>query len=135
VCLGVSEDKVELVQRVLEAVGRGDVAAIQADVDTGFELHPLVSVWQRTYVGHAGIESWKQDLAQLWEEFHLELVEAHEHDDETLVTLTKWRGRPIAGSAELEGPVAAVVRFRAGKAIRADFYVDLATAYEAAESS
>ena len=40
-------------------------------MDPEFELHPLVSVWQRTYLGHAGIESWRQDLAELWDEFQL----------------------------------------------------------------
>jgi ketosteroid isomerase-like protein len=125
-------ENVELVRRVLDAVGRGDVAAIQAEVDPEFELHPLVSVWQRSYRGHEGIEEWRRDLERLWAEFRLELVESRELDDETLIALTQWRGRAVGASAELEGPVAAVVRFRSGKALRADFHLDLATAERAA---
>jgi ketosteroid isomerase-like protein len=113
----------EVVLRLIDAVNRGDVEAIKAETAADFELHPLVSVWQRAYHGHTGIEEWQRDLAELWEEFIIELDEVEEGAGEALVVVGRWRGTPKNAPTGLEGPIAATVSVTGGKATKADVYL------------
>jgi ketosteroid isomerase-like protein len=129
----VSEQDQRLVLRMLEAVNRRDVAAIKAEVTTDFELHPLVSVWERTYLGHQGIDDWQRDLAVLWDEFTIRADRLRDPGNDVVILVGGWRGTPKDGSAPLEGPIVVVTRLAAGKATRADVFLNEAEAAEAAK--
>ncbi len=129
----MSEQGQRLVLRMLEAVNRHDVAAIKAEAATDFELHPLISVWERTYLGHQGIEDWQRDLAQLWDEFTIHADHLRDPGNDAVIVVGRWRGTPKKGPAPLEGPIAAVVRLAAGKVKRADVFLNEADAAEAAK--
>jgi ketosteroid isomerase-like protein len=113
----------QLVLRMIDAVNRRDAEAIKAETSADFELHPLVSVWQRDYLGHTGIEDWLRDLDQLWDEFAIDVEEVQAGVGEALVVVGRWRGTP-KNAAALEGPIAATVRIADRKATRADVYLD-----------
>jgi ketosteroid isomerase-like protein len=113
-----------LVLRVVDAVNRRDAEAIKAETSADFELHPLVSVWERDYLGHTGIEDWLRDLDHLWNEFTIEVDEVQAGVGEALVVVGRWRGTPKNGAAALQGPIAATVRIAGGKATKADVYLD-----------
>jgi ketosteroid isomerase-like protein len=113
-----------LVRRLIEAVNRRDLDAIKAETTADFELHPLVSVWQRDYLGHEGVEAWLRDLAELWDEFSIEIDGVEAGAGEALIVVGRWRGTPRNGPGSLEGPIAATVLVSAGKATKADVYLD-----------
>jgi ketosteroid isomerase-like protein len=114
----------QVVLRLIDAVNRGDVEAIKAETAVDFELHPLVSVWQRHYQGHAGIADWQRDLTELWDEFSIQVDEVEEGAGEALVVVGRWRGTPKDAPSALEGPIAATVLMVDGKATKADVYLD-----------
>jgi ketosteroid isomerase-like protein len=122
----VGEQAIESVRRLLGALNRRDLEAIKAEVAADFELHPLVSVWQRTYVGHDGIEDWQRDLGQIWEAFEIHADEVEDVEDEAVLVVGRWQGRSRTGLGPLDGPIAAIVRFAGDKARRADVYHDRA---------
>jgi ketosteroid isomerase-like protein len=131
----VSEQGQRLVLRMLEAVNRRDVAAIKAEVTTDFELHPLVSVWERTYLGHQGIDDWLRDLAVLWDEFTISADRLRDPGNDAVILVGRWRGTPKDGSALLEGPIVVVTRLAAGKARRAHVFLNEADAAEAVKKT
>jgi hypothetical protein len=130
----VLEDNVARVQRAFEAINRRDAQAIIDEVPADFELHPLISVWERTYRGHDGIERWVRDLDGIWEEFGVEVESIRDVGGGMLLVLTNWRGRARGGNVELDGPVAAVIRFDGDVPLSANFYLDEARALAAIES-
>ena len=131
----MSDDRRDLVLRLLDAVNRGDADAITAEVDADFELRPLVSVWERSYRGHSGVEAWVRDVAGLWERFEIEAEEVRDPSGEPVVLIGRWRGTPRGSSAPLDGPIAVVIRFTGARVSRAEIYLDPAEATEAASSS
>jgi ketosteroid isomerase-like protein len=121
--------------RMIEAVNTGDGDAIKAAVATDFELHPLISVWERTYRGHQGIDDWQRDVSELWEEFTIHPDRLRDPEDDAVVVVGSWRGTPRNGPAPLEGPIAVVVRIDGDKVRSADVYLNEADATRAAGSS
>jgi ketosteroid isomerase-like protein len=121
----------EVVRQALEAIGRRDLSAILERVDAEVELHPLLSVWPQTYRGREGIEQWWRDVGELWEDFEVETEGFHEVGNETLVVRLHWRGRARGGATEVDGPAAAVVRFRGAKVAFVDIHLDEAHALRA----
>jgi ketosteroid isomerase-like protein len=130
--LPVNDDRRELVLRLVDAVNRRDVDAITAELDADFELRPLVSVWERSYRGHSGVEAWLRDVAGLWERFEIEADEVRDPGGRSLVLVGRWRGTPRGSSAPLDGPISVVVRFAGARVSRAEIYLDPAEATEAA---
>jgi ketosteroid isomerase-like protein len=131
----VAEGNIEVVRQGLDAIGRRDLSAILEHVDADIELHPLLSVWPRTYRGREGIEQWWADVGELWEEFSLEAEGFRDAGEGTLVVRMRWRGRARGASAEVEGPAVAVVRFRGEKVVSVDIHLDEASALQAAVGS
>jgi ketosteroid isomerase-like protein len=120
----VSEANVEAVRQALAAVERRDLTGLLEHADPEIELHPLLSVWSRTYRGHAGIEQWYRDLGGLWREFSLDLESFQDLGEGTLIVRLHWRGLPTDGSTVLEGPAAAVFRFGGDKIVSVDVHLD-----------
>jgi ketosteroid isomerase-like protein len=120
----VFEANVQAVRQAFSAVGRRDLGALLEHADPEIELHPLTSVWRRPYRGHTGIEQWTRDLGDLWREFSVAAEGFRDLGDETLLVRMHWHGRAEGGSTELEGPAAAVVRFRGERMISVDVHLD-----------
>src|SRR5438067_9359287 len=120
----MSAERIEVVRQVLDAVGRRDVQAILENVDADVELQPLLSVWRQTYRGHDGIEEWSRGVGELWESFSVEPEDFRDIGEGSLVVRLRWRGRAKGVSTELDGPGAAVVRFRDDKLLSVDIHLD-----------
>jgi transcription termination factor Rho len=101
----------DLARRAIDAIARDDLSELLKQVHDDVELHPLVSVWERTYRGHAGIEQWRRDRDELWEEFGVWADGVRDLNDHTVLVVAHWRGR-ARGAGEMGGPVASVVSFR-----------------------
>jgi ketosteroid isomerase-like protein len=125
----VSEANIEAVRQALSAVERRDLTGLLEYADPEIELHPLLSVWERTYRGHAGIEQWLHDVGDLWQQFSVDAESFRDLGGGTLVVGVHWRGRAKGEkSAEVEGPAAAVFRFNGDKATSVDIHLDEARA-------
>ena len=129
----MSEPEIESVRRAFDAIARRDVRALVDEADPEIEFHPLLSVWQRNYRGHAGVEQWFNDVAEQWEEFNARIDGVRELDDGGLLVRTYWHGRAKGSPTEIHGPGALVIHFRAGKATSLDVYLDEAHALKALE--
>jgi ketosteroid isomerase-like protein len=126
---------IDVARQVLDAVGRRDLPAILEHVDADVELHPLLTVWQRTYRGREEIEQWWRDVGELWDDFSIEPEDFRDLGGGTLVVRVRWRGRAKGASAELDGPAVAVMRFRDTKAVSVDIHLDEARALRAIADS
>ncbi len=120
----MSEANVQAVRQALAAVERRDLIGLLEHADPEIELHPLMSVWSRTYRGHAGIEQWYRDVGDLWQEFSLDPESFRDLGEGTLIVRLHWRGLANDRSTEIEGPAAAVFRFGGDKMVSIDVHLD-----------
>jgi ketosteroid isomerase-like protein len=126
-------DRIGVVRRAFDAIARRDQQALLDELDPSVEIHPLVSVWQRTYRGHEGIEQWWGHMAGLWEEFSFHAFDFRDLDEETLLVLAQWRGRAKGSATAIDGPAILLIGFRAGLIGSVDAYLDEAGALKAFE--
>jgi ketosteroid isomerase-like protein len=124
----VSEERYDLVRRMLDAISRRDTEAIVAEVHPEFEFMPLITVWPQPYLGHAGIQTWMRDVEGLWEEFAIEATAFRDLEGDDVLASLSWTGRGKGAGALLEGFAAAVIRFRDGRPVSASLYPDEARA-------
>ena len=130
----MSEANIEAVRQALAAVERRDLTGLLEHADPDIELRPLLSVWPRTYRGHAGIEQWSRDVGDIWREFSVDAEDFRDLGAGTLIVRLHWRGRAKESSIEVEGPAAAVVRFGGDKAVSVDIHLDEERALASAAS-
>lgn len=119
----MSQENVEIVRRVYEAIARGDTAAVLAaydpEVEWEFSGSPFRDLFKRVvYRGHDGLRSFiRERYEEAWEsiEDHLdELIDAREH----VVSVVTTQGRGLASGAEVELTHAGVWTIREGKIVR-----------------
>ena len=69
----ISEQDVEIVERVVDAFNRRDVAAIAELVAVDFEWVPAMpaTVEGRSYAGRQGIEAYAAEVGEIWQEYHV----------------------------------------------------------------
>jgi hypothetical protein len=117
----VSEARIETRQAT---VGRSDLSGLLEHVGPEIELHPLVSVRQRTCRRHAGIEQWSEHVRDLWRKFGVAAESFPDLDYGTPLARIHWRGRPSEGSPEIGRPAAAAVRFEGDKVVSVGVHLD-----------
>jgi ketosteroid isomerase-like protein len=120
----VADENVDVVHEALNAIRQRDLSAFLKQLDGDVVLHPLLTVWQRTYRGHEGIEQWWGDVDEVWEDFTLEAKDFRDVGEGILLVRLDWRGRAKGAPVELDGPAAAVVRFRENKVVSIDVHLD-----------
>ena len=120
----MASDREETVRQALAAFGARDLEALIDLVDPQIELRPVVSVWQRSYRGVAGVEEWFAEVSKIWHEFTIEADEISEVDAERMLVKGHWRGRATSAGSEVGGPSAGVITFRGDKVAMADFYIN-----------
>jgi ketosteroid isomerase-like protein len=114
----------EVVSRIIAAISGRDLDGVLAETHPERELTPMVTAWPEPYRGHDGIRRWFANATANWERFEIEIDAGRELDDETVLSIVRWRGRPRGSSEDLDGPAAAIWRMRAGKALSATVYPD-----------
>lgn len=129
----MSDARADAVRRACDALGRRDLRAVLDELDPDVEVSPLVSVWQRSYRGHTGVEQWWRDVSELWEEFSIRPDDFRDLGDDVLLVRAHWHGRGKGNATGIDGPTALVIRFRNQKATSVDGYLDDAHAMRAVE--
>jgi ketosteroid isomerase-like protein len=123
-------DKVEVARRAIDAYNRRDVDGLFAELATpDFEYYPgIVRALDGTgYLGREGVERFKVDTVENWEELQNIPEEFRDLGDRVLV-LFRLRGRGKGSSAPVDQPCACILDFRGDRIWRNRVYLDRAEA-------
>lgn len=120
----MADERIEGVKRAIDAIRRGDVAAMIAELDESVQLRPLMSVWERDYRGHEGVERWWHDVTQVWDAFSVEADRYELLGDHALIVIGAWHARAEALASDVDGPLVALVRFGTEKPTSVEIYLD-----------
>ena len=130
----MSQENVEAFKRFADANNRRDVEAMLEELDPDVEWHSAIlgSLGGDATVhrGHDGVREVFRDLYEAFSEFQLEFSEIRDLGDR-IVAIGRWIARGEESGVETTPPLAAVVKFRNGKAIRVRSYLDPKDALEA----
>jgi ketosteroid isomerase-like protein len=130
----MSQENVETVLRVAEALRHRDVAGIVAEVDPEVEWHPamqaLVGGDATVYRGPEGVREMMHDFYDTFADVQLEVLETREAGDR-VVLIGHLHVRGKVSGVDADSPAAYVVSFSNGKLIRVRTYLDPNEALEA----
>ena len=103
----MSEENVEIVRQVFEAVGRDDTEAVLSAYDPNVEFDfsggPLASLMgDRVYRGHDGMRRWVRDRYEDWENIEDQCQELIDAGQRVIsVVITRGRGRSSGVDTEI----------------------------------
>ena len=125
----MSEQDVQLVRGVFEAINRRDVQAVLDAFHPDADMSTLTSelVQGKAYRGHTGIREYFSSFADVWEELQLDPDEIRDLGDRILV-IGRWTSRGRESGAEVESPAAWIFVVRDGR-------IDLSRAYRDADEA
>ncbi len=133
--LAISQENVDAIRRVYEAMARGDFWAAREVFDPAIAWEWSSSVsgltGVETYHGIEGVEAATRDWFQAWDRFSQEAEEIAAVGD-AIVVLTRMHGWLKGSTQEIETKAGAVWTFRNGKVIRYQGFDSPAEALEAA---
>jgi ketosteroid isomerase-like protein len=129
----MSQENVERTRRAFEAIARGDFAFVQE------LMAPEVVIVQppevpdaKTYEGRdAVMRSW-EDWPMQWDDFRMELLDVIDVDDDTVISVTRQRGRGRDSGIEMEFDVYFVGHARDGLTTRMEMFFNREQALDAA---
>jgi ketosteroid isomerase-like protein len=117
----MSQENLDAMRRVYEAMARGDFWAAREVFDPEIEWEWSSSTSGLTgvgiYHGIEGVEAATRDWFAVWDWFWQEAEEFIEVGDD-IVVLTRTHGRPKGSEREIESKAGEVWTFRDGKVIR-----------------
>jgi ketosteroid isomerase-like protein len=128
----MSQENVEVAERVMDAFNRHDVDAFVEPMTTDFEWFPALgaAVEGGSFVGREGVEAYFEVLRATWEEVRL-VTEGVRDFGESVIWLGRIEGRGRGSGVPVDAPMGAVFDFRGGKIWRARSYLDHGQALEA----
>jgi ketosteroid isomerase-like protein len=134
----MSEENVEIVRRVYEAVARRDTESVLALYDPDVEVHfakgtLLDRIGEAgTSRGHEGLRAFDRELRQAFDDFETnyeELIDAGER----VVSVSRYRARGRRSGLEIDGPLQfGIWTIRDGKITRVEWFDSREEAMEAA---
>jgi ketosteroid isomerase-like protein len=130
----MSQENVEAFKRFVDANNRREVEAMLGELDADVEWQSAIlgSLGGTTTVnrGHDGVREVFRDLYEAFSKFHFEFSEIRDLGDR-VVAIGRWITRGEESGVETTQPLAVVVDFKTGKAIRVRSYLDPREALEA----
>lgn len=129
----MSQEKVELVKVLMDAVDRRDIDAFAGVTTPDLEWFPVFAarVGGDVYCGRDGIEAFLGEVDETWEEFR-PLPEEYRDLGDRVVGLGRLRTRGRASGAPSDSPWGGVYDFRDRKISRIRTYLDHGEALRAA---
>ena len=132
----MSQENVEIVRRVYEAVGRRDTATVIAAYDPDVEWDFSRSLWgdltgRAVYRGHDDLRAFYREWYEAWgkyDEAAEELIEAGDN----VIVVARGRGRGRVSGAEVAWTQFGVWTIREGKIVRVAWFGAREDALEAA---
>jgi ketosteroid isomerase-like protein len=109
-------DNVETVKRLFDAFSRRDIRALEAVLDENvtFEPAPTLQRPHRSYVGHAGMRQYLEDVGRTWERLE---VHVQEYREAGSYVLAFGRIYAAGGGSVADDPASFVWRLEGGKAV------------------
>ncbi len=133
----MSQENVEIVRRLYDAIARQDVAAVLSfydpEVEADFSRSPqgALTGGALNYHGHEGVRRMSRDWNEAWANVEYEIVDLVDAGEHVISVLT-YRGRGRSSGAEVEQTDYPVWTIRKGKIVRV---VWLQTREEALEAA
>jgi ketosteroid isomerase-like protein len=128
----VSEENVELARRMIEWFNAGDAEAAQAHATDDVEIVPLRAVMEdTTYRGPEAFAAFMSDNDESWAEIRFE-AEAFRDAGERVVAIGQLAARARLTEADVKTRLAMLIEFEGARVSRAETYVDIAAALQAA---
>ena len=114
----MSQENVELFRRGADAFNRRDLDAYLVVMDDDVEVIPRAVAMEGgdNYHGHDGVRRWWKDLFDVFPDFTVEVVEAHDLGDVTLALLCQ-RARGAGSDTPTEESPWNAARWRRGKCV------------------
>ena len=131
----MSEQDVQLVRRVFDAINERDVDAMLAAYHPDADLSTLTSqlVQGNAYRGHSGIRDYFSSFTDVWDELRLDPEEVRDLGGRILV-VGRWSSRGKESGAEVEAPAAWIFAVRDGRVVFTRAYRDAEEALSDLES-
>jgi ketosteroid isomerase-like protein len=129
----MSQENVELVKVLMDAVNRRDIDTFAAVTTSDFEWFPVFAarVEGDVYRGREGIEAFLGEVDETWEEFR-PVPEEYRDLGERVLGLGRLRTRGRASGAPSDSPWGGVYDLREGKVSRIRTFLDHDEALRAA---
>lgn len=136
----MSEENVELVRALYDAVGRRDSETVLSiyhpDVEWDHRNNPdLVGLMggETVYHGHEGVRRWSRDFYEAWDSVEAELVDLIDVDVDTVVVVLNYRCRGRVSGAEVQFTrMAGVLTIAERRVTKAEWYAEMDRALNAA---
>ena len=124
----MSQESQEIVRRAFEAWDRGDDEAASRDFAVDVEIDASERVLNpAVYHGHEGAARFREEIAETWDDFHVEIEEIHAAGDQVVV-LVHSSGQGRASGVAVDARAAWLVTVVAGQVARLRLYRDRAEA-------
>jgi ketosteroid isomerase-like protein len=127
----MSQENVELIQRMYDAFHRGDAGGALAYFDPDVEVDATIRVDEGVGRGRDAVQAMVARWVGAWDEWREDLEEIRDLDSHVLVVSTQ-RGRAKGSGIELGTRYAVLYEIRDSKITRMTLYSDPAQAVEAA---
>lgn len=129
----MSQENMELVERLMAAVNRRDIDAFAEVTTPDFEWFPVFAaqVEGDIYRGREGIETFLGEVDETWEEF-LPLPEEYRDFGDRVLGLGRLRTRGRGSGVPVDSPWGGIYDFRGGKVSRIRTFLDHGEALHAA---
>ena len=114
----MSQENVEIVRRLLDAVEQDDLPAAVACLDPGLEWIPRRAPIEGAFHGHDGFKRFWAETRESWDIFELRFEELRPLDDGRVLAWGTIRVRGAGSGAEMDVPVGGTYEFRGGKIAR-----------------
>ncbi len=123
----MSQENVESFKRSAEAGNRNDWDALLEELDPEVEWHPgllrSLAGGEAVYHRREGVREWFESVEEVLRDVHVEYSEVRDLGDR-IVAIGAIRSRGEVSGAETVSPLAYLIHYREGKAIRVQSYFD-----------
>jgi ketosteroid isomerase-like protein len=129
----MSEENVEIVRKAFDALNARDRDRALTLMDPEIEYHSPFE--QRTYRGLDEMLQWREDMAAVMEDFHIEDARFLDAGGDRVVALYRLVVRGAGSGVPVSQDVGALWQLRNGKLLKGEVYLDQREALEAARLS
>ena len=126
----MSQENVEVARRVMDAFNAQDRDRVLGLCDPEIEYRSAVE--HKTYRGLDGMVRWREDVAAVIEDFHIEDCRFLDAGSDRVVILYRVVGRGAGSGVPVSQDVGALWQLRNGKVLKAEVFLDRGEALEAA---
>jgi ketosteroid isomerase-like protein len=114
------------------SAGKPDIAALNRLFDREHEfMSALTGVEGRSYRGLEGYAQYREDMADAWQEWRMDVEEWIAAGPDTVVGIMRFEGRGRVSGAPVERRAGLVVTLLNGRIWRSRTYLDASDAFEA----